>query len=828
MNRPLLAVVSCFALGVILNSVFALATAVLLAALLVSGGLALAFFVLRRREGIAILLLFVFLGWFWAGACEHAIGRDPERFAGHYVTLEGVVRGEPLYAGAGKDAVYVLAVKYVYLGERREESNGLVQVKVKDAAPVYTYGDLLRADGFVSRPPEPGNFGAFNYRDYLERRGICCTMTVTDQAHLRVVTAGGPLTPAGLAYRCKNDLRRVADATLDQRQAALLDGLLFGATDRLDRATKDVFSAVGVTHILSVSGLHMGFVLAAVFFIAGALRLPKRAYLFVAAPVLVFYSLMTGWGPPVVRSVVMALLVLAAAALDREKDWPAALALAAGIILLVNPLSIYEPGFQLSFAATWGIMYLGPLLEQLFRVRLALPDWLALPLLVTIAAQLATLPLLVYHFNQVSLIAPLANLLLVPLVGVIMLAGFVGCVAGLIFLPLAELFNAGTGALIDLFLLLAGWLNSIPGGAAYAATPPWPLVPLWFAGLVLVAETVRGRLKLPDFHWKKRAASCFPVENVATATPSPCADSTNYLRAAWAKRLVPTGVYKRGLIFAGVLLMLALLWPWNGNGGRMQVHFLDVGQGDSMLVRFPDGETMLVDTGGQPGEPDAARVVGDTVVVPYLHHLGINRLNALVLTHPDADHAGGAPAVLEKLKVDAMVIADAPGYDEYVNLAEKRRVPVYRTGAGQSLQLDGRVDVLVLAPGRGGAAAGSSGNDTSLVLRLDYQDSSFLLTGDIGPQSEMSLLAGGADLQADVLKVPHHGSRFFAPRFFSAVAPEWAVIQVGEHNRFGHPAPETLAALTAAGAQVLRTDEDGAVLVSTDGESITVRTAKKP
>lgn len=789
MNRPLLAVTICFALGILFNSLFAVEAGIIFAAVLAACGLALACYALHRREGAAaMLLLFVFLGWFWAGVGENAAGQGPEQFAGHYVTLEGTVDSEPRYGSGGEDAVYVLAARAVYLGERRVETTGLVQVKVKGGGPVYSYGEQLRADGFVYRPREPGNFGAFNYRDYLERRGIHCLMTVMEPEQIRIVAGEGRASPVGLALEYKNALRRVADATLDQRNSAVLGGMLFGSRDRIDRATNDIFAETGVAHVLCVSGLHVGFVLAGVFLVAGALGLPRRAYLLVAVPVLTFYAVMTGLGPAVFRASIMVVLVLAAALLGRERDWPTALALAAGALLLFNPLYIHELGFQLSFAATWGILYLGPLLGELFRIRFSLPHWLAIPLQVTMAAQLATMPLLIYHFNLISFIAPLANLLLVPLVGVIMLAGFTGCVTGLVFLPIAELINAGTGALIDFFLVLAGWLNGIPGGTAYVATPPWPAALLWYAGLVLVTETVRGQVKLPGINW----------------------------------------LGKTGLAVAGVLLMLVLIWPWSGTGGRMQVHFMDVGQGDSILVRFPGGKTMLVDTGGRPGEPDEARVTGDAVVVPYLHHLGINRLNALVITHPHEDHAGGVPAVLEKLKVDAMVITDAPGYDEIVALAESFRVPVYRSGAGQALQLDERVDVLVLAPGRGDAIDGLSANDASLVLRLDYRDSSFLLTGDIEEEAQRLLLASGAELQSDVFKVPHHGSRFYEPRFYKEVAPEFAVIQVGENNRFGHPAADAVETLMSSDARVLRTDRDGAVLIITEGENIKVQTAKKP
>ncbi len=790
MNRPLLAITICFALGVLFNSLLAVESGIVLAAVLVACCLALACYVLHRREGVVVIwLLFLFLGWFWAGVGEKTAGQGPEQYAGHYVTLEGTVDSEPQYGSGGEDAVYILAARAVYLGERRVETTGLVQVKVKGGGPVFSYGEQLRADGFVYRPREPGNFGAFNYRDYLERRGIHCLMTVMGPEHIRIVASeGGRVSLMGLALESKSTLWQVADATLDPRQSAVLGGMLFGSRDRIDRATNDIFAETGVAHVLCVSGLHVGFVLAGVFLVAAAFGLPRRAYLLILVPVLTFYAVMTGLGPAVFRASVMAVLVLAAALLGRERDWPTALALAAGLLLLINPLYIHELGFQLSFAATWGILYLGPLLGEFFRIRFSLPHWMAIPLQVTMAAQLATMPLLVYHFNLISFIAPLANLLLVPLVGVIMLAGFTGCVAGLIFLPAAELINASTGALIDLFLALAGLLNGIPGGAAYVATPPWLAVPLWYLGLVLVVETVRGRIKLPGIN----------------------------------------RLGKIGPMVAGVLLMLVLIWPWSGTGGRMQVHFLDVGQGDSILVRFPGGKAMLVDTGGRPGEPDEVRMTGDAVVVPYLHNLGINRLNALVITHPHEDHAGGVPAVLEKLKVDALVITDAPGYDDIIALAESFRVPVYRTGTGQTLQLDEMVDVLVLAPGRGDAVTGLSSNDASLVLRLDYRDSSFLLTGDIEEQAQQLLLASGAELQSDVFKVPHHGSRFYEPRFFNEVAPDFAVIQVGENNRFSHPAAVTIETLMSTDTMVLRTDRHGAVLITTQGESFKVQTAKTP
>lgn len=546
-------------------------------------------------------------------------------------------------------------------------------------------------------------------------------------------------------------------------------------------------STAGATHVLCVSGLHVGFVLAGTLLAAGVLGISRRWLPVAVLPVLAFYALMTGMGPAVLRASVMIMAVLWAARLDRERDWPTALAMAAGLLLLYNPSFMFEIGFQLSFAATWGILYTGPPLNEVFIKRWSLPRWVGTPLVVTAAAQLGTLPLLMYYFNLFTPVAPLANLLLVPLVGVIMLAGFMGSAAGLIFLPAAGLINAGTGLLIDLFLWLAGLLNGIPGGTAYLATPPRPAVLLWYAGLVLVVEAARGRFQLTGLHRPKQGA--------VTA--------------------------------AGLLLILVIFWPWSSTGGRMQVHFLDVGQGDSILVRFPGGQTMLVDAGGRPGEPEEARQVGDAVVVPYLHRLGINKLDALVVTHPHDDHAGGVPAVVDKLSVRALVLSRGPGYDDLLSQLESKRVPVYRVGAGQMLRLDNRVEVLVLGPGNDAEVLRKNNlNDNSLVLRLEYGDVSFLLTGDIEEQAQRQLLGGGAELRSDVLKVPHHGSRFYEPRFYQAVSPAYAVIQVGERNRFGHPAQKAVETLVSSGARVLRTDMDGAVLFISDGRELEIRTVK--
>jgi len=794
MNRPLLAVTLSFITGLVLNALWGFVPGVLLFLVLacILVGLTGYFFAQWDSRWVFIAL-FILLGWFTAGVdgMQHPDG--PERFAGHFVTLDGLVTSEP---DVRKDYTnYVLAAEAVWLGDRRVHAQGLTLVRVYATGMGFSYGDRLRVKGLVEQPEEPGNFGAFNYRTYLERRGIYCLMELNSPDHVQRLGNGGNAV-VRLALDCKARLLQVAAKTLDERQAAVLAGLLFGNQGGIDQSVKDVFVQTGVSHVLSVSGLHMAYVVAGVLLLAGALRLPHRTVPVLTLVVLLVYAVMTGMLPAVVRSGIMAMLVLIAVQLGRERDWPSALALAALIILLFNPSALYDIGFQLSFAATWGILYLMPLLGEIMVVRWGWPRWLSLSLGVTVAAQLATLPMLVYYFNLVTPVAPLANLLLVPLVGLIMLLGFLGTVAGLIFFPAAVLINAGTGVLIDLFIGLAHLFSLLPGGSSYVTAPPWYVVVFWYVGLVGLVELARGRLVLP------------------LTLPQPWLCKLD----RW-KTLARVGI--------AVLLVLIILWPWGGTGRQLQVHFIDVGQGDSILVRFPGGHTMLVDAGGRLGGLDEGRGVGEAVVVPYLHRLGMDKLDVLVATHAHGDHVGGVPPVAKKLHVDALVLSGAPDYRDLLEQLAPLGIPVYRVGAGQALHIDEAVKVTVLAPARKLAASAAEDlNNASLVLRLDYGQVSFLLTGDIEEEAQHALLGYGAELQADVLKVPHHGSRFFAPEFFNAVGPDYAVIQVGENNRFGHPAQDTLEVLTNTGAEVLRNDRDGAVLFTTDGQDITVKTVR--
>ncbi|HAG07788.1 MAG TPA: hypothetical protein DCL13_06385 [Peptococcaceae bacterium] len=359
------------------------------------------------------------------------------------------------------------------------------------------------------------------------------------------------------------------------------------------------------------------------------------------------------------------------------------------------------------------------------------------------------------------------------------------------------LLGPATAALTDLFLWLVRLFAALPGAAITIPTPPPLLVAAWLGLLYLAGKPVTGEGE-----------------------------------ARGLRRLL----HRDRWLVAGVAAALAagLCFLGTPQGGRLEVHFIDVGQGDAALVRAPDGAAVLIDAGGWPGEYEGAPGAGRRTVVPYLKRLGIRRVDALVLTHPHEDHAGGAAAVLDAVKVGMVVVAPVagaedppPGYARLLARCAETDVKVREARAGARIKAGTALDLDVLSPEEPFFHGTSSDfNNNSLVLRLRYGRHTFLFTADIQQEAQARLLLSGRDLRADVLKVPHHGSAAFVPPFFEAVRPAVAVVSVGTRNRFGLPSPAALEKLEEVGARVYRTDRDGAVIVRTDGRTLTVETGR--
>jgi competence protein ComEC len=537
-----------------------------------------------------------------------------------------------------------------------------------------------------------------------------------------------------------------------------------------------------VIHILAVSGSNVGFVLIIFMGILGFLRLPYWWRVLVSLLGIIFYAYLTDLNPPVVRASIMGGFILLGKLIERKPDDFNTLALAALLILIFNPLDLFQASFQLSFAAVASIIYLYPKLKAATFVKSlyerlkegAVLRYVFELLLVSTVAFLGTLPFTILYFNRIPNLSLPANLLVIPLAFLGLASGIAAAILNLLIPFLADIYTAAAWLFLHALIKLAEWAGAWP--LAY-----FELYRFLFLHMVLYCI---GLLLL--FNLNQPAVK----------------------RWVW--------------IYA---LVLANVFLWSGNDtlrNRLQVVFLDVGQGDAALVTFPDERHLLIDGGPQTPHSNA----GKWVIAPYLKRAGIRKLDALVLSHADADHLGGFPYVMRHFKVsevwDNGQQKDTALSREYLALIDSLKIRRRILRAGEMIADFAPANMFIMHPSeRFLNHSGEKLNEGSLSLKLSYGAIDFLFTGDAELEGEQQIVQFGDLLHSEVLKVGHHGSRTSSsPILLESVRPQVAVISAGELNKFGHPHDEVLQRLHQLNSQVLRTDHDAAIILTTDGQEL--------
>jgi len=698
------------------------------------------------------------------------------------VSLTGVVVFPPMRRG-DRVRLIVRAEQVRAPGGIRRRVRGRVLVYARGRTEPR-YGDRVLIRGLLRRPALPGNPGEFSQREHLAVQGIHAVLFVQRGAGIRVLGRGRPNPVLTAAYGLRHRMAAFFAAALPGHRGALLDSLLLGDDGAIPGPLRDAFSRAGLLHVLVVSGAQVGLVATGLLWFGRAVRAPPPVQFTAAGIGVVFFALMTGWVPSVARAALMSLVGLAAVGSGRLRDPLAALAAAALVLLASSPLLLADVGFQLSFVATWALLYISPAVSaRLTRLPPAIRALVAM----TVGAQTAVMPLLAFHFMQVSVTGYLANVVVVPLVGLLVPAGFIVAAAGLLMPPL------GSAAAI----LLGPVLDAVAGLARFFAALPLAVVqvpPLSPAGLAAAAAALVGAVE-------------------------------------WLRGRVRV----RAPQLAGVALALVAVLLWGQlagalTPGRLTLTMLDVGQGDATLFRGPSGQTLLVDGGGEIEGRPAGFDIGARRVVPALRRLGVRRLDVVMLSHPHEDHVGGLVAVLQNFSVglvlDAGLPHPGPSYVQFLRLIEGRRIPYRAARRGMRLDLGDGVVLTILQPQEPLLQGTSSdANLNSIVARLTYGRVAVLLTGDAEGATEAQLLDLGDHVQSLILKVGHHGSRTSTTAaFLEAVRPAVALISAGAINPFGHPHDEVVQRLEDAGAAVYRTDHHGAITVTTDGARVSIHT----
>jgi competence protein ComEC len=770
-----------FALGIAVGDWLSVSAAPALALALLAVGALLA---ARRRDGrigLPALGLSLLLGVLAQATVRPEA--PPELVDGRRLALRGQVVDAPERAfGAARVSIDLRAADD---GDAEREASGRVQLTVAgEPTERLLPGDRVQVAATLRPPRGFRNPGAPDGARRAAAAGVMAVGGVHAPAGL-VRFAAGPTGPPWLLVRralaqLRNRMLDAVNARLVGDGRVLTASLVLGDRGDVDRPLDEAFRIAGVTHVLSVSGLHLA--IAAFLFYVGLRRLLLRVPRFargrpvarwaaiVALPATVAYTLVTGAQVATVRACVVAGMWLLAVALGRRSTATQALALSALVLLAWSPLELFDPSFQLSFAAALGTALLaprwsptgdgGPLYARLARFALRM-------LAASAAAILATLPITAWYFSQLQPAGLFTNLIVVPLAELLVVPTGLG----------GALLAAAHLSVGNALLLLAGFEAEVMAGfvrwcAGWA--PAWRVaqpsaveILAFYAGL--------GALALGVPHARRILVGCLLLVALA----------------------------------AGVRLTLAR------TSTTLTATFLDVGQGDACVLELPGGRVVVIDGGGSF---DPAFDPGEQVIAPYLYRRGIRRIDLIVLSHPHPDHANGLGFLIENFEVGEVWTngqeTAQPGTVRLLAAAKQRHVLV---PTPHPLTIAG-VQFVPLAPfdaeGHFTIDPTLGENDNSLVVAVEYAGRRLLFAGDLEAEGEAALVARG-NARADVLKVPHHGSRTSSsPELLDAVRPQVAVVSVGERNRWGFPNAAVVARYRAAGARFFRTDRDGAVVLT--------------
>lgn len=639
----------------------------------------------------------------------------------------------------------------------------------------FNRGDMIKLQGDLEPPREPGNPGEFDYPQYLAYQGIYYNLTVKSAGQTNLVSpVAGPLKWID-SFRSRAEM--LTRQALPEQEAAVLLGMLLGGRAGMEDEQYSDFQKTGIVHLFSVGGLHVGFLLVLVAWLTSLIRLGARGKFWGGVFILLVYGTMVAWPAPVIRAVIMGILGLLAYYSGRENSLLNALAISGLVILLISPDNLFNLSFQLTILASWGLIYLYPLVKE----RTPYKGWGWDMILIPVCAELAVLPLVAYYFNLFTPVSIFTNILITYLAGGAVILGFMAFLLAS-FLPyLATLLLYPAGLFIEMILYIVQWTKLLPGAYIWVSTPAVAMIALYFIAITAGIQA---------------------------------------LQKPFQRR------YGLAAIALLMIFLISLLLPASCYGrGNLEIVFMDVGQGDALLLKTPQGKFVLVDGGGSEFYD-----VGAKKLLPYLHYRGIRHLDMIINTHPDIDHIKGLESVADQMEVNCLglpaSISTCKEYQALRGIAIQREIPIFTLRADQYINLEEGVEINVLNPG-GALYNGKDYNEESVVLQVRFGEFSALLTGDI-PSEKMSELIDEMELPIYLVKVPHHGSKgSLLPGFYPKLHPRYAVISVAENNAFGHPNLEVLEALAQAKVEVLRTDQDGLVMVRTDGKEIMISRTKK-
>lgn len=640
----------------------------------------------------------------------------------------------------------------------RNNKKILINIKMSQDIPSIKYGDSLYIEGEFKQPEEARNYKGYNYKQYLKTKKIIGTVELEKVKILK--SSNG-----SFIHNIQKYIRDTINGTLTDEEGNLLLAILLGDKDKLSEDIQESFKTSNLSHMLAVSGAHVSYIILGLTYVLQNSIIGKKNGKIVCIIFLLAFMAITNFTPSVTRACIMAILTLLSSIIYRKSDVYTNISVAALITLIFNPYSLLDLGFQLSYGGTIGIIiFIKRIQEKKSNSKVI--NYIKQMALVSIYANIIIIPIMMYHFNTVSFTFIISNIMASPILGIIVITGFLFIITSITVKPLTRLIAIFIKPILSILIKISQICSKLPFSNILVVTPYMFNVISYYAIILYCIKSKKNN--------KCKIIICL-------------------------------------LIVLILINFIIYIFPQ-----KLRIFFIDVGQGDSTLIITPDKKTVLIDGGGSDSFD-----VGKKVLLPYLLDRRILKIDYVLISHFDTDHCGGILTIMEKVKVKNIIISEqaehSENYERFKKLMIHKKIRLIEVKKGDKIKIERYSEFKILFP-TSRLLSENPLNNNSIVAQFNYNNFKMLFTGDIEKLAEQQILkAEKAEIRADILKVAHHGSKTSSiPEFIKAVKPKIALIGVGKNNTFGHPNQQTIKNLENIKCRIYRTDLQGEIIIKID------------
>ena len=713
-----------------------------------------------------------------------------------------------------KEYSYLYKIKVLNIENKKEGKNTYLYLRVNKKSDILLeYGDIISFKGEFQEPSKKRNYGGFDYKNYLKTLKIYGTIKL-ENGEVLEKNKGNILI--SFSNKISNSVKEKIYDLLNEREANLLIGLLLGDDDNIHNDIEEAFKISSLSHILAVSGMQVTYIITAMYFIFNNI-LGKRKTKIVIIIILIFYTILTGFSPSIVRASIMGILIMGAGLFYRKNDIWNSIAISLLLMLIYNPFLITNVGLQLSYLGTIAIILLNKTFLKMFnkikfekyilnRKIINIVSKIIEILTVTISASIAVFPIMLYNFNLFGTYFLITNLLASIIIGPITIFGTVIVIISFIFLKLGRMFSIFLEISLNILVLVSNF-SKLHFSKIYITTPKIFMIIFYYV-LIIVFNYI-----YKIYHNRNLSLTQMRFRNLIALYKYKIKEIYNNKKSR--KKFLSVLIL---IVFCFNICNFFIIKR------ELKIYFVDVGQGDSTFIVTPKNETILIDGGGSLGTDFD---VGESTLLPYILDRGYKKIDLMFVSHFDQDHIGGLFKILEELKVEKVCISkqeeDSENYQKFLNIVKEKNIQVLVVKIGDKIVLDKNLYFDILWP-KDKQIEENKLNNNAIVMKLNYNNFSMMFTGDIEKKAEEEIIEtykNSKILESDILKVAHHGSKTSTTdEFLSRVKPKIALIGVGKDNMFNHPSNTTIEKLENMGIKIYRTDLNGeiSICVNNNGE----------